>query len=81
MNRVARALWVVGCFLVGVLLVCLPWRQGWEHNYFLNRFPGLVRVLLHPSLRGVVSGLGLLDIVLAAGMIRWRQKPPRDSHN
>jgi len=81
MNRVAHAFWAVGCFLVGVLLVYLPWLQLWEHNYFLNRFPGLVRVLLHPSLRGVVTGLGLLDIVLAAGMIRWRQKPARDSHN
>jgi hypothetical protein len=81
MNRVARALLTVGCFLMGVLLVYLPWLQLWEHNYFLSRFPGLVHVLLHPSLRGGVTGLGLLDIVLATGMIRWRQKPARDDHN
>jgi hypothetical protein len=30
--------------------------------------------MLHPSVRGVITGLGVLDIVVAAGMLR-RQTP------
>jgi hypothetical protein len=80
MNRVAHAFLMVGCFLLGALLLYLPWLQLWERNYFLSRFPGLVPVLLHPSLRGAVSGLGVLDMVLAMRMIRWR-RPARETHN
>ncbi len=57
------------------MLIYLPWSQLWEQNYFLSRFPTLIRVMLHPSIRGAVSGLGVLDIVLATGMIRRRPQP------
>jgi hypothetical protein len=80
MNRVTRAILIVLCFELGALLIYLPWSQLWEQNYFLTRFPALIRVALHPSIRGAVSGLGLLDIVLAAGMIRRRSQPARGRH-
>jgi hypothetical protein len=70
MNRFLHALLVLLCFEMGAILVYLPWSAFWEQNYFLTRFPALIPVMLHPSLRGAVSGLGVLDIVLAAGMIR-----------
>jgi len=41
----------------------------WEQNYFLSHFPSLMPILLHPSFRGAVSGLGILDIFLAIRMI------------
>ena len=59
-------------FLLGVLLVLVPWMGYWDHNFFLDKFPGLIPVLLHPSTRGAVTGLGGLDIVLAATMLRGR---------
>ena len=59
-------------FLLGVLLILVPWLGFWDHNFFLDKFPGLIPVLLHPSVRGAVSGLGMLDIMLAAGMLRGR---------
>jgi hypothetical protein len=34
-------------------------------------------VLLHPSFRGAISGLGALDIILAIGMIGSRSGPTR----
>jgi hypothetical protein len=80
MNRVTRAILIVLCFELGALLIYLPWSQLWEQNYFLTRFPALIRVALHPSIRGAVSGLGLLDIVLAAGMIRRRSQPASGRH-
>ena len=60
------------CFEMGALLLYLPWTVYWEQNYFLSHFPALLPVLLHPSFRGVVSGIGLLDIILAVGLMSKR---------
>jgi hypothetical protein len=62
-------------FEIGVLLVFLPWVGLWDSNFFLVHYPVLRPYLLHPSVRGAVSGLGALDIFVAAGMLR-RQPPP-----
>jgi hypothetical protein len=76
MNRVFRALLVVVCFEMGALLLYLPWSAFWEHNFFLFHFPALIhRVVLHPSFRGAVSGIGLLDILLALSSIGSRSGP------
>jgi hypothetical protein len=72
MNRVLRALLVVVCFEMGALLLYLPWSAFWEKNFFLIHFPSLIAVLLHPAFRGAVSGLGVLDILLALSFIGSR---------
>ena len=69
MNRILSAVLVVVCCMMGAILFYLPWTGIWEQNYFLNHFPSLMRILLHPSFRGAVSGLGILDIFLAIRMI------------
>jgi hypothetical protein len=69
MNRVVSAILVVLCCMMGAVLFYLPWTGVWEQNYFLSHFPSLMRILLHPSFRGAVSGLGILDIFLAIRMI------------
>lgn len=69
MNRIWTAVLVVFCCLMGAVLFYLPWTGIWEQNYFLSHFPSLMRILLHPSFRGAVSGLGILDIFLAVRMI------------
>ena len=81
MNRFVHALLVLLCFEMGAVLLYLPWSVFWEQNYFLSRFPLLIPLVLHPSLRGAVSGLGVLDLVLAASMVRRGPHPshtPRD---
>ncbi len=75
MNKIFRALLVVLCFEMGALLLYLPWTMFWEQNYFLSHFPALMPVVLHPSFRGVVSGVGVLDILLAIGLIGSRSSP------
>jgi len=77
MNRVLRALLVVVCFEMGALLLYLPWSGYWEQNFFLLHFPSLIPVLLNPSFRGAVSGLGVLDIILALSFIGSRPGPSR----
>jgi hypothetical protein len=70
MKSFLHALLSLDVFLMGVLLVLLPWLGYWDHNFFLDKYPGLVPVLLHPSVRGAVTGLGALDILLAGSMLR-----------
>jgi len=75
MNRILRALSVVLLFEMGALLLYLPWSTFWEQNYFLSHFPWLMSVVLHPSFRGMVSGIGVLDIFVAFGMFNSRTAP------
>lgn len=77
MNRVLRALLVVVCFEMGALLLYLPWSGFWEQNFFLLHFPSLIRLVLHPAFRGAVSGVGILDIILAVSFIGSRSGSSR----
>jgi hypothetical protein len=79
MNRILRALTIVLLFEMGALLLYLPWSSLWEQNYFLSHFPRLMPFVLHPSLRGIVSGIGVLDIFVAFGMFTPRPVPARVS--
>ena len=69
MNRLAHVLLILLCFELGALLVFLPWSGFWERNFFLQRYPDLIPLLLNPYARGLVSGLGVLDILIAGGMV------------
>lgn len=77
MNRIYRALLVVLAFEMGALLLYLPWSIYWEQNFFLAHYPMLRSILLHPSFRGAISGIGILDILLAIGWIGSRSGPDR----
>ncbi len=70
MKSFLHALMTLDVFLLGVMLILVPWLGYWDHNFFLDRFPELIPILLHPCMRGAVTGLGALDVLLAAGMLR-----------
>ena len=72
MSKVLRAIVIVLCFEMGALLVYLPWSAFWEQNYFLSHFPSIIPLFLHPSFRGMVSGLGVLDIFVAFSLMQSR---------
>jgi hypothetical protein len=59
------ALSVLSSLLVGVLLAFVPWTPLWDSNYLLQPYPSLRVLVLSPFARGTVSGLGLVNIVLA----------------
>jgi hypothetical protein len=50
------------CAVVGVLLVILPWRPEWTDNHLLMASPGLRAFVANGFVRGICSGLGILDI-------------------
>ena len=70
MKSFLRVLLSLDIFLLGVLLILIPWMGYWDHNFFLDKYPALIPYLLHPSVRGAVTGLGALDILLAGSMLR-----------
>lgn len=56
---------VLSSLLVGVILVVAPWTSWWDQNYLLQPYPAVRSMVLSPFVRGLVSGLGLVNIVLA----------------
>lgn len=61
----AAILSVLSSLLVGILLVVVPWTALWDANYLLQPYPSVRALLLSGYMRGTVSGLGLVNIVLA----------------
>lgn len=56
---------VLNSLLVGLILVVAPWTAWWDSNYLLQPHPALRALVLSAFTRGAVSGLGLVNIVLA----------------
>jgi hypothetical protein len=76
MHRLLNVLWVLILFELGVLLLFLPWLALWDTNYFLNHYPVVRPYLLHPAMRGAISGLGALDIFVAGSLLRKPKSTP-----
>ena len=60
-----KRLLLVAYFIeVGLLLVLVPWSPFWERNYFLTAFPVLHDVVHNNYVRGGVSGLGVVNLLM-----------------
>ena len=64
MNRLLALAFILFCFEIGLFLVFVPWSMLWEHNVLLGYSFTLQRFLLNNFVRGAVSGLGVIDLVL-----------------
>jgi len=62
--RVRALLFVTLCATFGVLLLILPWTPKWTDNPLLMNFPDLREVVSSGFVRGLASGLGILDLWL-----------------
>ena len=63
LQRMSLAVLVLFCLYLGGLLVYLPWwKEMWDHNSFLLSFPRVHHLLIQGPVRGLVSGIGLLDL-------------------
>lgn len=47
---------------LGLFIIALPWTHFWVDNRYLLVFPHAAAILLNGAVRGVISGLGLLNI-------------------
>lgn len=61
----ATLLSIVSSLLVGIVLIVAPWTVLWDANYLLQPMPLLRTILLSSFARGAVSGLGMVNILLA----------------
>jgi hypothetical protein len=53
---------VVVRLYLGLVLIVLPWTPYWTNNPIFPMAPDLVPVALNGATRGIVSGLGFLNI-------------------
>ena len=71
---------VLAAFLLeaGLLLAVVPWTSFWDRNYFAQWLPWLRLVMTNHFVRGAVSGLGVVNIVVGVGEVvsmgaAWRR--------
>ena len=63
LQRMSLFVLVLFCVYLGALVTALPWWSSvWDHNQFIQSRPRLAAVLNNGAMRGLVSGIGLLDI-------------------
>ncbi len=55
---------------LGLALILTPWLDLWDTNYFVYTYPALGLIVRSPYVRGAVTGLGVLDVMLSLEAIR-----------
>ncbi len=70
MSRVLRLLLAFLWLVLGLTLILVPWLDIWEANYFLYLYPTLALFLKNAFLRGAISGLGFVDVMLSIEAFR-----------
>ena len=68
MRYFVLSLWL----LLGLALILIPWSDAWDSNYFLFQYPSLALLLKNPFMRGGISGLGFMNVVLSLESFRHR---------
>ena len=76
MNQASRILFLSVWLMLGLVLILLPWSELWETNYFLYQYPALGFLLKNHYIRGGVSGLGFMNILMSLESFRHRQQAP-----
>jgi len=63
LQRISLFILVLFCIYLGVLVTVLPWwTRVWDQNMLILSHPRLAEILHLGAVRGIISGLGLLDI-------------------
>lgn len=76
LRRVSLVLFVVVCVWVGLILVVLPWTHVWTDNGLLLRNLSLRSFASLNFVRGVVSGLGFINVWMGV----WEAVHYREPH-
>ena len=68
--KITLVLFILICFEIGCLLVFLPWHRSWQDNNLLFYAaealdaPWLRQVIASGYVRGAVTGLGIVNILI-----------------
>jgi hypothetical protein len=69
-NRLLRVVLLLVWLELGLVLILVPWSDIWEINYFVYQYPWLGIFANSAYVRGAISGLGLLNVLLALQAFR-----------
>lgn len=78
LQRLWLVVFVLFCLEVGIILTVLPWTRLWVDNSLTLPYPGLREFLANNFVRGLVSGLGLVDIWMGVAEAVTYRESPRD---
>jgi hypothetical protein len=68
--KLTLVLFILVCFEIGFLLIFLPWHHSWQDNNFLYYVtdvldaPRLRQFVVSGYVRGAVTGLGVLNVLI-----------------
>jgi hypothetical protein len=72
MSRIVRVPVLLVWLVLGLILIAVPWSDLWDTNYLFYQYPALGLLLKNPFLRGAISGLGFMNVLLALEAFRHR---------
>jgi hypothetical protein len=64
-GRLLTICFAIFAFEVGLFLVVFPWQDSWTLNYFQGISPNVEDLWDEPSFKGLVTGLGFVNIYIA----------------
>ncbi len=77
MRRVSLVIFVAFCVELGMILVVLPWTPFWSENSLLLDYPALRSILRENFVRGLISGVGLIDVWMGIWEAAHYREPKR----
>lgn len=70
LHRLLRVVILLIWLELGLVLILVPWSEIWEVNYFLYQYPVFGMFAKSPFLRGAISGLGFMNVLLSISAFR-----------
>lgn len=64
-GKVLTACFAIFAFEIGLVLIVFPWQDSWSLNYVQDLSPAIENLWDEPSFRGLVTGLGFINIYIA----------------
>lgn len=65
LRRLELLFYVMVRIYLGVIIAVLPWTTLWSENNWINYFPPVSSFLMQGAVRGMISGLGVLNLYIA----------------
>jgi hypothetical protein len=62
LHRLSLVIFVIFCIELGMLLTVLPWTRIWTDNSLLAAHPAWRALMLDNFVRGIITGIGLVDV-------------------
>src|ERR1700753_725774 len=79
-RRVLGLCLVIFALELGLFLLIYPWRHEWSMSWIPVHSPSLFRLWMNRYFRGVISGLGLLNIYVALAELFKQLKSLLEEH-